>query len=245
VPRTVPNYQRRWASLPALLLCFFLLTAASAAAGVIVGQPADPGIGNCFPFGCAYGDSGPEYQQVYNSGQFSGPITINNLEFYNTQWDAGATAMNSGTWTISLSTTSADWNTLSSNFASNIGANNTLVFTGNLYQTWAFGDTLQVSLSTPFTYDPSLGNLLLDVMVSGISDAGGAIYFDTNGYNDGGFNGDTYLGRVYGSGYVNAGYGLVTGFDEGISQIPEPGSLALLGSGLLLLGGLLRRKLGR
>ena len=240
------HYQRGWATLPALLLCFVLLTAASAVAGVIVGQPADPGTGNCYPFGCAYGGNGTEYQQVYNSGQFSGPITINNLEFYNTQFDFAATAMNSGTWAISLSTTSADWNTLSGNFAANIGANNTLVFTGNLDQTWAFGDTLQISLTTPFTYDPSMGNLLMDVMVNGITAPGGSIYFDTNGNNEGEFNGNTYLGRVYNDGAVNSGYGLVTGFDAGsISQIPEPGSMALLGSGLLLVGGLLRRKPGR
>jgi hypothetical protein len=221
-------------------LCFFLLTAASAAAGVIVGQPADPSEGNCLPFGCA-GVFGPESQQVYNSGQFSGPITISNLEFYNTQYDAGATAMNGGTWTISLSTTNADWNTLSSNFANNIGADNTLVFTGSLYQTWAFGDTLQINLSTPFTYDPSMGNLLLDVMVSGGSTEGANIYFDTNGSD----LRNTYLGRVVNYGEVDSGLGLVTGFDAGVSQIPEPGSLALLGSGLLLFGGLLRRKLGR
>jgi hypothetical protein len=243
VQRIVSNCQRSWATLPALLLCFCLLTAASAAAGVIVGQPADPGTGNCFPFGCSYAG---EYQQVYNSGQFSGPITISNLEFYNTQFDFGATAMNSGTWAISLSTTSADWNTLSSNYASNIGADNTLVFTGNLDQTWAFGDTLQISLSSPFTYDPSMGNLLLDVMASGITSPGGTIYFDTNGSNEGAFNGNNFLGRVYNDGSVNSGYGLVTGFDAGsISQIPEPGSMALLGSGLLLVGGLLRRKPGR
>src|ERR1700690_2138574 len=48
----------------------------------IIGLPADPGNGNCFPFGCAYNGS---YQQVYSSSQFSGPMTITALSFYNTQ----------------------------------------------------------------------------------------------------------------------------------------------------------------
>jgi hypothetical protein len=238
VQRIASNYQGGWATLPALLLCFFFLTAASAAAGVIVGQPADPNDGNCLPFGCA-GLFGPGYQQVYNSGQFTGPITISNLEFYNTQFNSGATTMNGGMWAISLSTTSADWNTLSGNFADNIGADNALVFTGSLYQTWAFGDTLQINLSTPFLYDPSLGNLLMDVMVSGGSAEGGNIYFDMN-------SGNTYIGRVVDYELeVDPGFGLVTGFYAGVSQIPEPGGLALLGSGLLLFGALLRRKLDR
>jgi PEP-CTERM motif len=224
--------------LPALLLCLFLLTAMSAAAGVVVGSPADPGTGNCFPFGCAY--SG-EYQQVYNSGQFSGPITITDLEFYNTQANTGATAMNTGNWTISLSTTTADWNTLSSTYASNIGGDNTTVFNGDLAQAWAFGDTLEIVLSTPFTYNPLSGNLLLDVLASGTSTPGGYLYFDTNGYDNGGFDGNNYLGRVYcngcyPTGVVNSGYGLVTGFNAGASGVPEPASVALLGLGLAVFG---------
>src|ERR1035438_559223 len=79
-----------------LTFVFIILLVAAipaAAAGIVVGLPPDPETGNCFPFGCSYNG---EYQQVYNSGQFSGPITITNLEFYNTQNDTNATGMNSG-----------------------------------------------------------------------------------------------------------------------------------------------------
>lgn len=81
-------------------------TAGVARADVIVGLPADSNAGNCFQFGCDYSHSNggsPEYQQVYTASQFTGPITITDLEFFNTQIDEGATSMNSGNWTISLS----------------------------------------------------------------------------------------------------------------------------------------------
>ncbi len=222
-------------------LCAALVLAVPAFANVTVGLPADPGTGNCFPFGCAY--SG-EYQQVYSHTQFTGPITILDLEFFNTVADSGATQMNTGTWTIYLSTTSADWNTLSTTYANNIGGNNTLVFSGDLTQPWTFGDTLHVTLTTPFTYDPSQGNLLMDVFVSGATDPGGTIFFDTNGYDNGNFDGNNYLGRVYcngcfPAGNTNYGYGLVTSF----STIPEPGTLALLGTGLVGLFGVVRRRM--
>lgn len=235
--------------LVAFILC--LLLAAPAMAGVTIGLPADVGVGNCFPFGCAYSTYGSgEYQQVYNSGQFATdtPITITSLEFYNTAFNFNATAMNSGNWTISLSTTPADWNTLVPNFASNLGGNNTQVFSGNLAQPWGFGKTLQINLSTPFIYDPLAGNLLMDVVATGTSDVGGSeIFFDTNGYNSAdianGFN--TYLGRVYDNGAlnVNSGYGLVTGFNEPVSATPEPSTMLTLASGILGLAGLARKRL--
>lgn len=175
---------------------------------IILGSPADAGQGNYYPFG---GYSG-RYQQLYTNAAFSGPITIKALKFFNTQTNSGVTSIPSGTWTISLSTTSADWNTLSSNFAANVGPNNLQVFTGNLSQGWAFGNTLTINLTTPFTYVPANGNLLMDVTASNINVTPGRyVYFDTTGYDGGRRDGSTIIGHVDSDG-AYAGYGLVTGF---------------------------------
>jgi hypothetical protein len=199
----------------------------------VVGWPAVEADGNCFPFGCGY--SG-EYQQVYSKNVFTGPITIIGLEFYNTATNDGASFMNSGNWTIALSTTARDWDTLSSTFGANIGADNSTVFSGNLSRPWAFGDTLTIDFTTPFTYDPAYGNLLMDVLVTGATDANGHIWFDASA-------GNTTMGRTYNAGNTDSGYGLVTGFESSDpTVVPEPASLLLLGTGLIGLVGRAWRK---
>jgi hypothetical protein len=221
-----------------VLVALLFSVTPSVASPIIIGSPADVGRGNGMPFGAAYAG---EYQQVYTSGAFSGAMTITGLQFYNTALDSGAQFLNSGSWTISLSTSARDWNTLSTVYADNVGADSTLVFSGNLFQPWAFGNTLDIQFATPFWYDPAQGNLLMDVFVTGASDLGGDVYFDISGRT----SVNTTMGRVYTtSGWEKAeyGYGLVTGFDTPASPIPEPASLLLLGTGLVGVAGRAWRK---
>ena len=214
---------------------------------IIVGLPAHTNTGNGWPFGGSIGVGSAyngEYQQLYLGGAFRGPITIAGLEFYNTAYNSFATAMNSGTWTISLSTTSRGLGTLSNEYAANIGTDNTVVFSGNLYQPWEFGNTLAIPFTTPFSYDPANGNLLIDILVRDASAPGGFIYFDMTCDS-------AVTGRVYGSdgrtgvGWVEAGpgSGVVTGFETPSASVPEPASLLLLFSaGLVGAAGRAWRK---
>ena len=224
-----------------ILLALLIALPAMADQVYVVGNPPDPGNGNCFPWGCAYN---AEYQQVYGSSDFNAPLLIRDLEFYNTQFDSGSTQLPSGTWTITLGTSQiVGVNTITGSFAGNLANsfNVQQVWTGNINQAWVFGNTLHIDLAVPYNYDPAQGNLLMDVVGQGVSLPGGSTFFDVN--STGGF-----FTRVYCNGGVdcgdngivdNAGFGLVTGFSS--NEIPEPGTLLMMGTGLLGALGVVRR----
>jgi hypothetical protein len=225
-----------------LCVALCLLAVPMFAGTIIISNPPDSGSGNSFPFGSAYN---AEYQQVYANSNFSGgPISITDIFLYNTQFNSGATSTTSGNYTVNLSSTTVGVGTITGNFAGNEGADETQVFNGSISQAWTFGDTLDIHLSTAFTYDPSSGkNLLVDVVGTNISAPGGAIFYDVH-------TPGSLFQRVYcpsgiacgNNGTVDApGYGLVTGFGE--TAVPEPGTLVMMGTGLLGVVGVIRRRI--
>jgi len=95
-----------------------------------------------------------------------------------------------------------------------------------------------IPLSTPFLYNPALGNLLMDVVMHSATDLppGSSLFvFDPN---------DPQLGRVYnaGTGPATAGpnNGLVTSF-TGATTVPDSGAtVLLLGAGVATVVGVRR-----
>jgi len=198
------------------------------AAAIIIGGPGDPGAGNGIPFGESF-LGGPEYQQVYNSNNFSGPILITEMTFYhhNNNFGGDTAQVNGGTYTLSLSATAAAVNGLSSTFANNLGANNTVVFFGDLPRL-AAGE-VDIFLSTPFLYDPGQGNLLLDVFGTNVTEGG--VFLDARN----GTAGTIFSRMVGGIATGTSSFGLVTGLNA-----PVPGPIAGAGlPGLILAGGCL------
>lgn len=115
------------------------------------------------------------YQQVYNSSEFSalmGPAKITQILFRRDQLFRNANDVTTNDIQINLSTTSRGADELSRNFVNNIGSDDTLVLSRRSLSLSTAGKgpaegpkefDIVVDLDNPFFYDPSLGNLLLDV----------------------------------------------------------------------------------
>ena len=143
--------------------------------------------------------------QIHDASQFgalSGPSFLTKFA-YRPDTILGKSGPRSLTLRIYASTTSRSVAGLSTTFAENLGADNTLVFSGTLI--WATanlpgpGNTRQFDIvfpfTTPFLYDPAAGNLLLEMQLSA---NGEAIRFDTVS------SGDPAIGRVFSFGSSTA-----------------------------------------
>src|SRR6202030_4049809 len=129
---------------------------------------AQGGAGNLFPL---FSSKPMRYQQVFDASQFSrlnpGGGLINRLAF---RGHGPGTPFTStvAQLQVNLSTTSKTPDGLSSTFSDNVGPDDTQVFSGPFQTAITFtGDPknfeVVVILTTPFIYDPTKGNLLLDV----------------------------------------------------------------------------------
>ena len=179
-----------------------------------------------------------EYQQVYSGAAFSGPELITAISFFPGTPFPGSTI--TGDFIIDLSTTSAGVGTLSTTYANNIGANSSLFFSGSVSGVLTF-------TGTPFLYDPSMGNLLMDVEVvtpdSSIQPLAGGCSADTDRVFNLGGSGVPTTGNPLACTSSPTSYGLETEFTMTPAVTPEPSSLLLLGLalfGLVIARGKLR-----
>lgn len=147
----------------AALLALVLLQSA------IVGQtyfhiPSDtPATGTCNVF--PWGQSSTRHQHIVTAAELGNAATTIN--------DIAYAACNSGTFTCSQILIRMDHytgTTLNGTFASNLSANPTTVLNAtNWSYPYAQHTWVDVGLTNPFSYDPSLGNLVIDIEFCGAS----------------------------------------------------------------------------
>ncbi len=247
------------ASAVALMFASLLGVACPANADIVVPNANASVAGNTdnrFPFLVS---GGMTYEQVFAASQFSslsGPTLLTGIDFRNGDFVNEPFSATISNIVLTLSTVSIAPDGLSSNFASNIGANNTSVFDGSLTlsstdaagpgNTYAFD--IDIVFQTPFLYDPAAGNLLLYVNnISGASDDIGTDFFDSVNAT-----GDS-VSRVFGSEGVSSAttgtvdsLGLIADFQTSSpTQVPEPVTVTIFGAGIAGVVALRRRRKGK
>jgi hypothetical protein len=144
---------------------------------VVVPQSLATNDGNAFGTTPTGGPTSVRENFVFDASQFgalSGPSFLTQFA-WRPDTIPGPSGPRSVTLLIYASTTTRPVAGLSTTFAENIGADNTLVFSGTLnWETGNLpgpGNTRQFDVvfpfTTPFLYDPAAGNLLLDIRLSG------------------------------------------------------------------------------
>jgi len=218
-----------------------IFTGTASAASVTVGNGDD---GNCYPFACAARDGVTQYQEQYNRTAFTGPLTFNALRF-NQNVDYGpnnlvpfSPLMDSATYSVSFYLSNPGFGSLGEDLEANKGA-----FLGN-FGSFTLGGNIPSVLSLygqTLNYDPSQGDLLMNVGISNVTATQGdyANFFNADSTSN-------VVSRAW-TGTQDGAYGasrdaLQTTFDLVVSAAPEPATWAMMILGFGVAGISLRRR---
>jgi hypothetical protein len=221
-------------ALGVLLAAVVWLAAATAGADQItIGAN---GSAFCAPFGCNTG-AGTRFQQVYDDQSFldaspTNPILITQIDFFNVDPGSPNNNLTTGDYEIRLSTTSVAVDALDTIFDNNVGGDEQIFKTFSLANSQS-PDVLSFVADTAYLYDPTAGNLLLDVFANGPSMTFPFATFEALDGAGGLFS----IMHDFG-GTESDDFGLVTRIHFTI--IPEPSTGLLFGMGILAIG--LRRR---
>jgi hypothetical protein len=198
---------------------------------LIVGTPDTPG--NGFPFGSSVGT---RYQQAFAASNFSGPVTITGINFFAENTPTNLTRNYTGaTYSLSLSTTPLGVNTINefSNFNANLGVDNQFFVSRTLTGTI---DAILNFSGVAFSYDPGQGDLLIDMVISGVASSTSAQFQE-----DRGNGGIMSKAHDFGAGFDDRGLVTEFLFDEN-SLISAPPTMVLFGVAFLSSAVFRRRR---
>ncbi|NLS91385.1 MAG: hypothetical protein GXX96_04270 [Planctomycetaceae bacterium] len=225
--------QSGWFFAPVSVTLLFMLTTPADATVILAGDPNTIEM-NAFPFGGkAFAEPGTRYQQVYNASLFPKSFTIDKISFFG----HSGPFQPDRTFIMRLSTTSKAVNGLDTvSLANNVGPDDTLFASmspnGTIPDKFTFD-------GTDFLYDPTKGNLLVEILIPG----GSVNYHLYDGYakaHNGTFGNISSRAHDFDSGFES--FGLVTEFEG--ANVPEPTALAIWSAlgGLGMIAARRRRK---
>jgi hypothetical protein len=174
--------------IPALALACIVAAGPVQAAIALIVVPDEafdmPGNGGTTdPFGAtSQCTDGMRFQQIVD-GEAIGGGNISGLAFRLDDGEPGLGTVTYGDTTIKLSSTTRDTGNMSKTFADNIGADETLVFQGDMTVS-AGTDTpvnpfdFELPIDVPFDFDGSSSNLLIDVTVEDCPAGADGFFFD-------------------------------------------------------------------
>jgi hypothetical protein len=237
---------QRLAAAGSLLL---LYTAFATADTIVVPNSVATVEGNDNNFGPFF-DNSVRYQQIYSASQFptsTVPVEITGISF---RPDGSVTDPSLIVFfdsvRIDLSTSSKTPGTLSTVFADNVGADNKTVFNSFVFDhapvTGPAGGPKDFTLTfsiTPFLYDPSAGDLLMDVRAF---ESSGGISAALDAESGSGFTSHVDAPDIVAASGSAFGTGLVTQFQ--FTSVPEPSTAVLFLLGAMLVGAGIRSRAG-